>query len=190
MGKLIYVSSVMNSGKTARLLQMNFDYTRIGRKTILLKPICDTREATIKSRNGLEETCSLISSIDDLSQIKNFDIAFIDEAQFLSVDEVDALREISFKNNVDIYCFGLKTDFKGSLFPGSQRLLEMSDHIDELKAMCLCGQKATMNLKYDSSTGTVLKDGVSIECGYEDKYMSVCYKHWNATNISEINFSV
>jgi len=187
MGKLVYVSSVMNSGKTARLLQMNFDYKRIGKKTLLFKPALDTRETKIKSRNGLEADCILINSKKDFKKIKNIDIVFIDEAQFLSKKDIDKLREISLKKDIDIYCFGLKADFKGKLFKGSKRLLEIADYFDELSTMCPCGKKATQNLKYDNKTGNIIKDGDSVECGYEDMYMSVCYKHFKFKNIKDIN---
>ena len=186
MAHLVFVSSVMNSGKTARLLQMNFDYKRIGKTTLLFKPSIDKRENTIKSRNGLEEDCLILNSKEDFKLMKDVDIIFIDEAQFLKKKDIDRLRKISVKENIDIYCFGLKSDFKGNLFKGSKRLLEVSDYVDELNTMCLCGKKATMNLKYDNNTGTVIKDGCSIDCGYEDMYMSVCYKHWTVENINKI----
>jgi len=186
MAHLVFLSSVMNSGKTARLLQMNFDYKRIGKKTMLLKPALDTRESTIKSRNGLEEDCILIHSRKDLDLISDIDIAFIDEAQFLSKKDIDKLRKISLEKNIDIYCFGLKSDFRGKLFKGAKRLLEIADYSDELSTMCPCGHKATMNIKYDKHTGIIIKKGDSIECGYEDMYMSVCYKHFTFKNVKDI----
>jgi thymidine kinase len=186
-GTLTFISSVMNSGKTARLLEMDFNYRRIGKKTLLFKSGLDVREKNIKSRNGLEAECLLLNNKEDFKQIKDVDIVLIDEAQFLSKKDIDRLRKISLKMPIDIYCFGLKSDFLGNLFKGSKRLLEVSDHIDELKSMCLCGKKATMHIKYDNLSGKILKKGASIECGYEDRYMSVCYEHWTANNISEIN---
>ena len=186
MANLVFVTAVMNSGKTARLLDMNFTYKRIGKKTLLFKSGLDDREKTIKSRNGLEEECLLLNDKEDFKKIKDVDIVFIDEAQFLSKKEIDRLRKISLEKDIDIYCFGLKSDFKGDLFKGSKRLLEVADHIDELKTMCLCGFKATMNVKYDNKTGDIIKKGDSIECGYEDMYMSACYKHWNFKNINDI----
>lgn len=186
MADLVFVNSVMNSGKTARLLEMDFNYRRIGKKTLLFKSGIDNREKTIKSRNGLEADCLLLNDKNDFKKMKNVDVVLIDEAQFLSKKDIDRLRKISLTKDIHIYCFGLKLDFKGNLFKGSKRLLEVADHIDELKTMCLCGKKATMNIKYDNKTGLVIRDGDSIDCGYEDMYMSVCYKHWKVKNISEI----
>lgn len=140
---------------------------------MLFKPALDERESTIKSK-------------EDFKLIKDVDIAFIDEAQFLKKKDIDRLRKILIEKNIDIYCFGLKADFKGNLFKGSKRLLEVADYVDELHTMCMCGKKATMNLKYDNKTGNVIKDGEAIECGYEDMYMSVCYTHWTAKNIKDI----
>ncbi len=188
MADLVFINSVMNSGKTARLLEMNFNNKKIGKKTLLFKSGLDDREKTIKSRIGLEEKCLLLNNKKDFKLIKNVDLVLIDEAQFLSKKDIDKLRMISITKNIDIYCFGLKSDFKGNLFPGSKRLLEIADHVEELKTMCSCGSKATMNLKYDNKTGIIIRDGDTIDCGYEDKYMSVCYKHWNSKNVNEINF--
>lgn len=186
MADLVFVNSVMNSGKTARLLEMDFNYRRIGKKTLLFKSGLDDRERMIKSRNGLKADCLLLNDKNDFKQIRDVDLVLIDEAQFLSKKDIDRLRRISLTQDIDIYCFGLKSDFKGNLFKGSKRLLEVADHIDELKTMCLCGSKATMNIKYDHKSGEILRDGNSIDCGYEDMYMSVCYKHWTAKNIDEI----
>lgn len=186
MSKLIFINAVMNSGKTARLIERNFDYNRISKRTMIFKPSTDTRETSIKSRNGLETECNIIHSKKDFKLIKDVDIVLIDEAQFLKSSEVEALRKISIKQNITIYCFGLKTDFMGKLFKGSKKLIELADEIEDLNTMCLCGEKATMNLKYDNKTGTIIKTGNSIDCGYEDMYMSVCYKHWSCKNINQI----
>ncbi len=186
MSTLKFIVSVMSAGKTARLLQLNFDYKRVKKKTMLFKPALDTRETVIKSRMGIEEKCNIISGVEDLEQIKDVDTVFIDEAQFLSVEEVNKLRAISAKEDIEIYCFGLKSDFMGNLFEGSRRLFEVADSFEELTTMCLCGKRATMNLKYDNKSGEVIKKGNSIDCGYEDMYMSVCYDHWTVKNISEI----
>jgi thymidine kinase len=188
-GRLIFVSSVMNAGKTARLIQLNFDYSRIGKKVITLKPSHDTRSNTIKSRNGLEVACKTIHSTDELKR-QNFDsvdILLIDEAQFLTADEVDYLRNLSLDLPIIIYCFGLKSDFMGNLFDGSKRLIEVCDKIEELSTLCLCGREAVMNLKYDNRTGKVLKKGEVVECGGDDMYMPVCYRHWTVDNIEAIH---
>jgi thymidine kinase len=191
IGKLIFVSSVMNAGKTARLIQLNFDFRRIGKKTMVLKPSQDTRDNKIKSRNGLEVNCEMIHSTTELKaqDFDSVDILLIDEAQFLTTSEVDYLRKLSLDLPIAIYCFGLKSDFMGKLFDGSKRLIEVCDKIEELSTLCQCGAEAVMNLKYDNSTGKVLKKGEVVECGGDDMYMPVCYKHWTVDNISEIGVS-
>ena len=158
----------------------------IGKSTLLIKPELDTRELNIKSRNGLEETCSILNENTNIELLcQKYDIILVDEAQFLSVKQVDMFREISINKNKIIYLFGLKTDFKGNLFEGSKRLIEVADKIEELSTLCLCGEKATMNLKYDNKTGNILKEGNTIDCGYKDMYMSVCFKHFTFKNIND-----
>ncbi len=188
-GRLIFVSSVMNAGKTARLIQLNFDFQRIGKRTMVLKPSQDTRDSKIRSRNGLEVECTTIHSTDELKaqNFKSIDILLIDEAQFLGANEVDYLRQVSLDLPIAIYCFGLKSDFMGQLFDGSKRLLEICDKTEELSTLCQCGAEAVMNLKYDNSTGKVLKSGEVVEPGGDDMYMPVCYRHWTVNNISEIS---
>jgi len=185
-GTLIVTLAVMNSGKTARLIEENFNYQRIGRKTMVFKPSLDTREENIiKSRNGMSVECHILNTVEDLNKAKEADIILIDEVQFLSADIIDSLREIALTKQV--FCFGLKTDFRGNLFEGSKRLIEVADSIKELSTLCLCGCKATMNIRYDSKSGNIVKSGNVVDCGYEDKYLSVCYKHFNFKNIKDIS---
>ena len=189
MGKLIFEYAVMNSGKTAKLLQKDFDYNRIGKKTLLLKPSIDTRDKDIiRSRNGMEKKCILVdenTKLFDLivsSNNEKVDIVFIDECQFLTNEQVMELRKIANmedSKNILIYCFGLKTDYMGKLFEASKTLLEQADEINESNTFCHCGEKATMNLKYDAKTGKAIKNGKQIDCGSEEKYVPVCNKHWH-----------
>jgi len=182
MSQLIYEYAVMNSGKTSKLLQKDFDYNRIGQKTLLLKPFLDTRdENMIRSRNGMEKTCVTIYTDTKLTETilkSKANVVLIDEAQFLTRNEVLELRNIVNNNNLTVICFGLKTDFMGMLFDGSKALLEQSDELNENNTFCHCGAKATMNMKFDSESGKVIKSGNQIDCGKEDKYTSVCNKHW------------
>lgn len=179
----------MNAGKTARLIQLNFDFKRIGKRTMVIKPSQDTRDNKIKSRNGLEADCEMIHSTEELKRynFNSVDILFIDESQFLTTDEVNYLRQLSMSLPITIYCFGLKSDFMGNLFEGSKRLIEICDKNEELSTLCLCGEEAVMNLKYDNTTGDVMKNGDVVECGGDDMYMPVCYRHWLVSNISEID---
>ena len=191
MSKLIFEYAVMNSGKTAKLLQMNYDYNRIGKKVFVMKPSIDTRDINIiRSRNGLETRCHSFHHSENLrdvilSQNEKYNVVLIDEAQFLKESQVEDLRQIVNEKNIIVICFGLKSDFMGKLFEGSKRLLELSDTINENNTFCHCGEKATMNMKYNSQTGEAIKHGVQIDCGAEDKYTSVCSKHWYEGNIGK-----
>lgn len=180
-GNLVFNFSVMNAGKTNKLLEKAFTYENIGKKVILMKPELDIRDTHIASRNGLKRECLLIKNdekiIDTIGDI-NFDILLIDEVQFLSKKHIKELRKIATKNRKIVFCFGLKNNFKGKLFEASKILLAISDILEESTTLCHCGNKATMILKYDNATKEVIKKGEEIDCGYEDKYLSVCYKHW------------
>ena len=180
-GSLIFNFSVMNAGKTNKLLEKAFTYENIGKKILLMKPSVDVRDTFISSRNGLKRECILIDETQTVLEAigdKDFDILLIDECQFLTKKQVKELRKISTKLRKIVFCFGLKNNFKGKLFKASKILLSLCDILEESTTLCHCGNKATMILKYDNNTKEVIKKGEEIDCGYEDKYLSVCYKHW------------
>lgn len=189
MSQLIFEYAVMNSGKTAKLLQMNYDYTRIGKEVFVMKPSIDTRDKNIiRSRNGLETKCHSFHHSENLydivlTQNMDYNVVLIDEAQFLKESQVEDLRKLVNEKNIIVICFGLKSDFMGKLFEGSKRLIELSDELHENNTFCHCGEKATMNMKYNSKTGEAIKHGKQIDCGAEDKYTSVCNKHWYEGNM-------
>jgi thymidine kinase len=173
---LIFEYATMNAGKTAKLLQKDYDYNRIGKQTLLLKPGKDKRDSKIKSRNGFEKDCIIFNNIKELFQAlkTEAEFIFIDEAQFLTDDEVELLRVMA--ETKTIFCYGLKNDFQAKLFEGSKKLLELADEINELSTFCHCGSKATQNLRHNGEYA--IKSGEQLLTGKEDNYVAVCYKHY------------
>ncbi|MDF2801210.1 MAG: Thymidine kinase [Anaerocolumna sp.] len=176
MSKLYFKYGCMNSSKSTNLLMIKHNYEEQGFRVILFKPSVDDREGAgiIKSRVGMESKCTLVypdSSIFDLFQFETADVVMVDEAQFLSEAQVDELYKISFK--LPVLCFGLLVDFSQHLFPGSKRLLELSESLQEIKTVCKCGKKATINARFDS-TGHVITKGEQIDIGGNEKYKALC----------------
>lgn len=186
MSKLIFCYGAMNSGKSMQLLTWKYNYEEAGFKVFLYKPAMDTRgsfkdssnKGVISSRVGLEALCTLVYENETFNKyIKKIKdpktIIMIDEAQFLTQKQVRELYEISLKHTV--VCFGLKTDFKQSFFEGSKALFELADDIRELKTVCSCGKKATINARLNEN-GEILLDGEQIEIGGNERYKAMC-KH-------------
>lgn len=176
MSKLYFKYGCMNSSKSANLLMIRHNYEEQGFNVLLLKPSIDDREGTsiIKSRIGIEAECIMVTPLDsikDIFQKHPSDIIMVDEAQFLTKGQVDELYDISFKNNV--LCFGLLTDFQQNLFEGSQRLIELAESLQEIKTVCSCGRRATMNVRFDEH-GNVITRGEQVEIGGNDKYRAMC----------------
>jgi len=181
--KLYFRYGTMNSSKTANLLMVAHNYITQKKNVLLIKPSIDNRfgEEIIKSRTGLQLKADiLLNSFDNL--LKNdidyskFSIILVDEAQFLTEEHVEQLREITLK--VPVICYGLRTDYKTKLFPGAKRLMELSDSIEEVKTVCVyCNKKSVINMKH--SNGKVIRHGGDyIELGAEEKYLSTCWKCW------------
>lgn len=167
MSKLYFKYGCMNSSKSANLLMIRHNYEEQGFNILLLKPSIDDREgkSIIKSRIGIEAECIMVKPLDSIKDIfqKNpADIIMVDEAQFLTKDQVDELYDISFQNNV--LCFGLLTDFQQRLFEGSQRLIELAESLQEIKTVCACGRRATMNVRFDEH-GNVITRGEQVDIG-------------------------
>jgi len=189
MPKLYFRYGTMNSSKTANLLMVAHNYRSQGKVAILIKPQIDTRDGleTIKSRafsHKIDVDIILNSGTKDISFNENIspDCILVDEAQFLSMENVDALRNLPY--DIPIMCYGLRTDYRSKLFPGAQRLMEVADNIEEIKTVCVnCHNKAIINAKYylDSQTGKkiVIHDGSSeIDLGAEEKYNPLCWNCW------------
>lgn len=196
MAKLYFKYGSMGSSKTANALMTRFNYIEKGKTVWLIKPATDTRddrinkfgrkETVIKSRIGLEaianvieESDKVINKLEDISgEILEIDAIIADEAQFFTESQILELRKIASCYNVPVFCFGLRTDFRGKLFPGSKALFELADSISEIKSICKCGNKAIINARFDSS-GNVVTEGEQVDIGGNEKYEGMCWLCWN-----------
>ncbi len=185
MAKLYFRYGAMGSSKSANALMVKFNYGERGQNALLVKPSVDDRDGArmIKSRCGLESECILFNEM-DLDKIKSheYDCLLIDEAQFLSKEDVELLVCLVDDYNVPVICYGLRADFQGNLFPGSQWLLAWADTIEEVKTICWCGHKATCNGRLDGN-GSITKVGEQVLLGANDKYVGLCRKHWRNGDI-------
>lgn len=186
MAKLYFYYSAMNAGKSTVLLQSAHNYKERGMMPLLFTAAIDDRIATgkIASRIGISADAQLFKPDTDLfEEIKEhaktikLDCILLDEAQFLTEDQVYALSEVVDKLKIPVLAFGIRTDFKGQLFQGSKALLAWSDKLIELKTVCHCGHKATMVIRIDGD-GNPLKEGEQVEIGGNSRYLSVCRKHF------------
>ncbi len=186
MAKLYFYYSSMNAGKTTALLQSSYNYRERGMNTLVLAPELDDRYGVgkVSSRIGLESEAITFSQQDDLLEIatgaikdEQLHCVLIDEAQFLTKDQVFQLGEVVDKLNIPVLAYGLRTDFQGEPFEGSKYLLAWSDNLKELKAICDCGTKATMVIRLDENGNTVT-EGSQVEIGGNDRYISMCRKHF------------
>lgn len=180
MAKLYFRHGTVGSAKTLNLLAVAHNYRQQGKKILLLKPDMDTRfgKQQIQSRAGLQmEADILVGAATDLMQLDLSQISclLVDEAQFLSMEHVDQLRDITHKNDIPVICYGLRTDFRTKLFPGSLRLMEVADSIEEVKATCFfCNRKSIMNLKHVDGKATL--EGPTVQLGAEERYLPTCYR--------------
>lgn len=187
MAKLYFYFSSMNAGKSSSLLQADFNYRERGMHTMVWTARLDTRSAgKVKSRIGLEADAWLYTEDTDLwarisaeHEHKMLDCVLLDEAQFLTKDQVWQLAQLADQTGIPVLCYGLRTDFQGELFPGAMTLLGIADALVELKAVCHCGRKATMNLRVDE-TGRAVSEGAQTEIGGNDRYVALCRKHFSA----------
>ena len=181
MAKLYFKYGAMGSSKTAQALITKFNYEERGMRVWLIKPAVDVRDGAdiLSSRVGLSSVCTPIDEQTNIIQscrekIESCDVIIADECQFFSEDQIDQLRRIVNTFGIPVLCFGLRTDFTTRLFPGSRRLMEIADEITEIKTMCKCGRKATVNARIDSE-GNVITKGRRIVLGGDDKYMALCH---------------
>ncbi|PLK27812.1 thymidine kinase [Novosphingobium sp. TH158] len=187
MAKLYFYYASMNAGKSTNLLQANFNYNERGMQTMLWTAALDNRggEKAIESRIGLHADAHRFHAETDLwdrimaaHRVEPLACVLVDEAQFLSGEQVWQLARIADEGGVPVLCYGLRTDFQGELFPGSAALLGIADALIELKAVCHCGRKSTMNLRVDES-GAAVKAGAQTEIGGNDRYVALCRKHFS-----------
>ena len=187
MAKLYFYYASMNAGKSTTLLQADFNYRERGMATMLWTAALDDRggDKAIESRIGLGADAHRFDGATDLwarvnaaHSVQPLACVMIDEAQFLTGDQVWQLARLADEANIPVLCYGLRTDFRGELFPGSAALLGIADALVELKAVCHCGRKATMNLRVDE-LGAAVKDGAQTEVGGNDRYLALCRRHFS-----------
>lgn len=187
MAKLYFYYASMNAGKSTTLLQADFNYRERGMTTMVWTAELDTRsEGLVRSRIGLESGAHLYTPETDLKtdvlaahRDAPLDCIMIDEAQFLTERQVWQLAALADEHGIPVLCYGLRTDFQGALFPGSAVLLGIADALVELKAVCHCGRKATMNLRV-TADGSAVTEGEQTEIGGNDRYVALCRKHFSA----------
>jgi thymidine kinase len=194
MAKVYFYYAAMNAGKTTVLLQSSYNYRERGMRTLLFTPQIDNRYGTgrIESRIGLRSGAVSLTPAENLLHRvrrehaeKPVACVLIDEAQFLTENQVWQAGEIADTLDIPVLCYGLRTDFQGRLFPGSAALLGLADDLTELKTICHCGRKATMNLRVDAS-GRAVKEGAQVEIGGNDRYISMCRRHFKAALNGEL----
>ena len=184
MAKLYFKYGAMGSSKTASALITKFNYEERGMKVWLIKPATDTRDGddVIKSRIGLAATCRAIDKGEDIYEVfkneaGNVDAIICDECQFFSAEQIDGFRRIVDEDDLPVLCFGLRTDFLTHSFPGSARLFEIADSIAEIKTICECGRKATVNARI-TADGKVVTKGRQVMLGGNDRYIAMCHRCW------------
>jgi thymidine kinase len=186
MAKLYFYYASMNAGKSSHLLQADFNYRERGMATMLWTAALDSRSGgQVKSRIGLERDAhrfhpntDLWAAVTAAHAAAKLDCVLVDEAQFLTPDQVWQLARLADEAGIPVLCYGLRTDFQGALFPGSAVLLGIADALVELKAVCHCGRKATMNLRVDGE-GRAVRQGQQTEIGGNDRYVALCRKHFS-----------
>ena len=183
MAKLYFKYGAMGSSKTAQALITKFNYEERGMDVWLLKPSIDSRdgETLLRSRIGLEATADVVRPEDDIRALYaargRHDVVIVDECQFLTPEHIEQLRQLVDEENLPVLCFGLRTDFLTHLFPGSRRLFELADSITEIKTICECGSKATVNARIDGE-GHVVTEGAQVFLGGNDSYVAMCHACW------------
>ena len=183
MAKLYFKYGAMGSSKSAQALITQFNYEELGMSVWLIKPSVDTRDGAniIKSRIGLERSAQVITPEQDIvkeyAKAGRHDVIISDEAQFFTPEQIDQLRELVDFEDIPVLCFGLRTDFLTHVFPGSKRLLELADSITEIKTVCACGRKATVNARIDEN-GRIITHGDQVFLGGNDSYVAMCHKCW------------
>ena len=183
MAKLYFKYGAMGSSKTAQALITKYNYEENGLRVWLIKPSADTRDGAtvLRSRIGLQAQVEVITPDMDIYlhfrriQAGNCDAVIVDECQFMTPQQIDQLRTVVNDYDVPVMCFGLRTDFQTRLFPGSLRLMEVADTIQEIKTICDCGAKATVNARIDSE-GYIVTQGAQVVLGGNDSYIAMCHR--------------
>ena len=186
MAKIYFYYSAMNAGKSTVLLQSSYNYQERGMRTLVFLPSVDTRSGLgrVRSRIGLEAPAEVLAPTDNLLNRVRHEHAsapvacvLVDEAQFLTRAQVEQLGDVADTLDIPVLCYGLRTDFQAQLFPGSAALLALADELTELKTICHCGRKATMNLRI-APDGHAIREGAQIEIGGNERYVAMCRRHF------------
>ena len=182
MAKLYFKYGAMGSSKTAQALITKYNYEENDMKVWLIKPATDNRDgaAVVRSRIGLMAEAESIGPGADLYRLfleRKTDVVIVDECQFFTPEQIDQLRRIVDELDIPVLCFGLRSDFQTKLFPGSRRLFELADSIQEIKTICDCGSKATVNARIDGD-GYVVTEGAQVVLGGNDCYIAMCHRCW------------
>ena len=183
MAKLYFRYGAMGSSKTANAIMVAYNYAERGQRALMAKPRLDTRdgEKLVKSRAGLSAPCCYVEELPGMD-LSGYSALIVDEAQFLTKEQVEFLVQVADGLNVPVICYGLRADFQGNLFPGSQWLLAWADAIEEIKTVCWCGRKATFNARI--SGGRVIRTGEQIQLGGNESYVALCRAHWAAGELA------
>ena len=172
----------MGSSKTANALMVRYNYEEKGKNAVLLKPMLDNRdgEKVVKSRMGLEYPCEFVEEFLERTENKkdwsDIDAIIVDEAQFLTAKQVERFSDIVDYGGVPVICYGLRTDFASVLFPGSMRLMELADKIEEIPTVCWCGKRAHFNARI--ADGKIVREGEQVFIGANESYISLCRRHF------------
>ena len=183
MAKLYFKYGAMGSSKSAQALITKFNYEELGMTVWLIKPSIDTRDGAdlIRSRIGLSCRAEVIAPGQDIKAAYRaagkHDVIIADEAQFFTPEQIDQLRELVDEDDLPVLCFGLRTDFLTHFFPGARRLMELADSLTEIKTVCSCGRKATVNARIDAE-GKIVTEGSQVMLGGNDSYVAMCHQCW------------
>ena len=183
MAKLYFKFGAMGSSKSAQALITKFNYEELGMKVWLIKPSVDNRDGAdiLQSRIGLKAKADVItpeqSIIEAYRKVGKHDVIISDEAQFFTPEQIDELRTLVDEDDIPVLCYGLRTDFQTHFFPGSKRIMELADSVTEIKTVCACGRKATVNARIDAD-GNIIYEGSQVLIGGNDSYVAMCHKCW------------
>lgn len=184
MPKLIYRYGAMGSSKTANALMVRYNYAEKGKNVVFLKPKCENRDGDriVRSRIGLQAECEFAEDFLEKYNGESYDAIIVDETQFLAPEIIDKLSDLVDFHGITVICYGLRTDFKGHLFPGSQRLMELADDIEQIKTICWCGKRAHFNARIVD--GEMVTEGEQVQLGGNESYTALCRKHYKERKLN------